>query len=167
MKTMVPWVNTSAAAFLETTLALPDCAAKPAGTSSYRNVVGVSVVSARTAHSSRAGGMVVPQNPVLAVLALALARRLAGSCSQLTLLDSFPIPSALLSAAFLPPLGAAVLLCRLPALPVACLLAAGSAAKACLGTPGPEPAFAALQQTAATAVGTMLAKLLFLTGRQR
>ncbi len=24
MKTMVPWVNTSAAAFLETTLALPD-----------------------------------------------------------------------------------------------------------------------------------------------
>ena len=142
-------------------------AVKLDGTSSYRNVVGVSVLSARTAHSSRAGGMAVLQNPVVAVLALALTRRLGGSGVQLALLDSFPVPSALLSAAFLPPLGAAVLARRLPAPPAACLLSAGIAAKASLGMPGPEPAFTALQQTAATAIGTMLAELLFLTERQR
>ena len=142
-------------------------AVKPGGTSNYRNVVGVSVATARTAHSSRAGDTAVPKNLVVSARALALARRLSGSGIQLALLDSFPVPSALLASAFLALLGAAVLARRLPAPPAACLLSAGSAAKACLGTPRPEPAFAALQQATAAAIGTLVAELLFLTRWQR
>ena len=43
-------------------------AVKLDGTSNYRNVVGVSVATARTAHSSRAGDTAVPKNLVVSAL---------------------------------------------------------------------------------------------------